>query len=254
MSVAIEQAAGRYIYGIMRASNAPALGVDAPVGLDDQSLEIIKMDGVAAVVSPSEICRLRPQRRLLAAHQRVVNWLAQYGGLLPVAFGLIADSDEDVERLLEKHQEVLSEQLTLVDGRVEMTMALKWSAENIFQYFVEQSDELRAARDKVASGEASREEMIEVGRMFEGLLTCERERLTELVLQPFNQLAVSIDQQPPKQEAEILRAAFLIEKADVDLFEKSLYEVAAQFNEEFSFSFNGPWPPYSFVKLNLASE
>lgn len=254
MSIAIEQSVGRYIYGIIGASSLVEISPDAPVGLNDEPLEIIHIEGVAAVVSPSEISRLRPQRKLLAAHQRVVDWLAQQVGILPVAFGLIADSRQDVEQLLEKHQEVLLEQLALVDGRVEMTLTLSWSSENIFQYFVEKSEDLRQARDKVASGQASRDEMIEVGRLFEKLLASERDRHTQTVLEPFNELAVSIDQQPPKQESEIARAAFLIERGDVQQFEKALYEVASKFDEQFSFSFNGPWPPYSFVKLNLSSE
>jgi hypothetical protein len=254
MSILVEQDLGRYIYGIIRSEDETHLGEAFPTGLNGESLEVIRNGSLAAIVSPTEIIKLRPQRKLLAAHQQVVDWLNKSCTMLPVAFGLIADHEADVESLLEKHQQVLNDQLDLVDGRVEMMVTLRWSAENIFQFFVENSEALRAARDHVASGNASRDELIEAGRLFEGLLAEQRTHHSETVLEHLRDVAVSIDEQPVKQEHEILRAAFLVPREDVEQFESALFDVAKKFDENFAFSFNGPWPPYSFVKLNLANE
>lgn len=254
MSIAIEQSVGCYIYGIVRSADASRLNSDRPAGLNESSLDVIAVGGVAAIVSLSENVRLRPQRKLLAAHQRVVDWISNQSSMLPVAFGLIADDEEAVRGLLEKHQEVLLEQLELTDGRVEMTVTLKWSVENVFQYFVEQSEELKIARETVAAGGASRDDLIAVGQLFEKLLQQQREELTAKVIAGFSGLVIDVDQQNAKDEAEIFRASFLVSRNQVEEFEQRVYEVASKFNENFSFSFNGPWPPYSFVKLNLAGE
>jgi hypothetical protein len=254
MSIAIEQAVGRYIYGIIRASEAPRIDADVPSGLNDAELSVIEAGAVAAIVSPSEICRLRPQRKLLAAHQNVVDWISKRCSLLPVAFGLIADSEDDVQGLLVKHQEVLSNQLDVVDGRVEMTVTLSWAVENIFQFFVDRHQDLKDARESLASGSASRDQLIAVGQLFERLQAEERENLSAKVIAGFENLSVEVENQAPKDETQIFRAAFLIAREDVQQFESQVYEIAKGFDENFSFSFNGPWPPYSFVKLNLASE
>lgn len=254
MSIAIEAAIGRYIYGIIRASEAPRIDADVPNGLNDAELSVIQAGSVAAIVSPSEICRLRPQRRLLAAHQNVVDWISRERSLLPVAFGLIADSEDDVKALLTKHQDVLSTQLDVVDGRIEMTVTLNWAVENIFQFFVDRHQDLREARESLASGNASRDQLIAVGQLFERLQAEERERLSAEVIAGFEKMTVQVENQPPKDETQIFRAAFLIARNDVEAFESQVYEIAKGFDENFSFSFNGPWPPYSFVKLNLASE
>jgi hypothetical protein len=243
---------GRYVYAFARNSDVKSLLSDAPQGLGDASLEVIGDGAISAITSPTDESKVRPQRKNLAAHQTVVGWLTERSSILPVAFGLIADDAESVEKLLSVHEEVLTEQIARVDGCVEMSLTLRWSVENVFQYFVSQSEELQIASQKIAQGEATRDEQIEMGRQFEALLSAERQSHTDRVTEELESVLVESDQQAERDEFDIVRLACLIERENVEKFSAEVYRIAESFNEDFAFAFNGPWAPYSFVNLSLS--
>ena len=247
-------ASGRYIYSFVNGSSASQIMSKQLVGLCDAAIEVLTEGDLGVVVSAISDTKIRPQRKLLAAHQHVVTEIAKNWNALPVAFGLIADDEDDVRSVLERNSTLLHEQLERIQGKIEMFLSIKWTAPNVFQYFIDRYSDLAQSRDYVATGQASREEQIELGRQFEQLLRAEREQFTakvESILQP---VCVEFDTQPLRAEAEILRMACLIERDNEAAFTDAVYQAASHFDDAFNFAFNGPWPPYSFVKLALSTE
>jgi hypothetical protein len=70
---------------------------------------------------------------------------------------------------------------------------------------------------------------------------------TEAVHGPLSSLARAHIVRPGHRRGEVLVAAYLVERGDVDRFAA---EVAAldRRNPEFTLTCTGPWPPYSFVE------
>jgi hypothetical protein len=167
MSIATKNNVGQYVYAFVRSEDADALIANAPPGMGEASLDEVSACGITAITSPTSEIRLRPQRKYLAAHQNVVEWIATQWCMLPVSFGLIADGADSVKRLIERNAETLNDQLTRVDGRVEMNLTLRLTVANVFEYFADRHPELREASVRVAQGIASRDEQIEIGRQFE---------------------------------------------------------------------------------------
>src|SRR5207249_3225873 len=109
---------------------------------------------------------LRPERRYLAVHRNILNWLmARSSAVLPVRFGTMADSESGVRAMLSRNRADLVRQLERVRGKVEMGLRVTWDVPNIFEFFVEHKPELRAERDRLFArrGEADRDERIELG-------------------------------------------------------------------------------------------
>jgi len=245
---------GRYIYSFVNGSNASQIMSKHLIGLYDTAVDVLTVGDLGVVVSAISETKIRPQRKLLAAHQHVVTEIAKNWNALPVAFGLIADDEDDVRSVLELNATLLSEQLERIQGKIEMFLSIQWTATNVFRYFIDRYPDLEQSRDYVATGQASHEEQIELGRQFEQLLRAEREQFTvkvESILQP---VCVEFDTQPLRAEAEILRMACLIERDAEAAFTEAVYQAASHFDDAFNFAFNGPWPPYSFVKLALSTE
>jgi hypothetical protein len=243
---------GRYVYAFARSTDLAAILDDAPQGLGNAALEVIGEGGIAAIASPTAETKVRPQRKNLAAHQSVVGWLTERCSVLPVAFGLIADDPQSIEKLLTIHADTLEDQIARVDGRVEMSLTLRWAVENVFRYFVERHEELLLASQKIARGETSRDEQIEMGRHFESLLLGERQMHFDHLCTELEGLLVETDRQPERDEFDICRIACLIERSDVENFSDQIYRIAEGFDDNHSFAFNGPWAPYSFVNLSLS--
>ena len=247
-------ATGNYIYAFLRAESANNQALQAINGIDGSAVHFVSVGKVAAAISPTEVRKIRPQRKNLAAHQEVVTHLARNYDMLPVAFGLIADDLQQVEKLLQTHQETLIEQIDRVSGHLEMTVTLRWSVPNVVQYFVERHAELAEARAAIVAGTASRDDQIAMGQYFEKLLNAEREQHTAKFLEVLNPFCKEIDVQPPREEADCMRLACLIQREAETAFNDAVYRAAAMFSDDFSISFNGPWPTYSFVKLALSLE
>lgn len=246
--------AGRYVYAFVRDSAVDAILEKNLTGINDCPLSSETQGGIAAIVSEIAPEKIRPRRQLLAAHQNIVTTISSGWDMLPVSFGLIADDTEDLQQILAANAEVLSTQLDRVGGQVEMNLVISWNTENVFQYFVEKQPQLLSARDAIAAGTASRDDMIEIGRLFEQLLAAEREQHGATVLEIIAPVCKETELQDPRSEKELVRLNCLISREGEEQFTQAIHKAAEAYNEDYAFNFSGPWPPYSFVNLSLSVE
>jgi len=245
-----DEPGGTYLYAIIAG---PADRTYGPIGIDEGPVYGISSGAVAAVVSDITQESLRPQRRHLAAHQRVLKRLMEDSSPMPMSFGIIADGPEDIRRILALNEEALVEGLLRVSGRVEMGLRVRWDVPNVFEYLVDRHEELRAARDRAFRGgrEPSREEQIELGRMVEHLLNEDRAALAERIEQTLSPCCVELKENKTRDECELASLACLIERDKEDAFAQGVVEAANPFDGNYCFDYNGPWAPHSFVDVNL---
>jgi len=239
-----------YLYAVAPTSNGRRFGA---IGLEGGMVYSITHGRVSAVVSdvPEKI---RPERRQLAAHQEVLKrLLAETTAILPVVFGIVANSPEAIRRILSRNQKSFLEQLRRVAGRVEMGLRITWDVPNIFEYFVQTHSELRAARDHLFGGhrEPTQDDKIEVGRLFDRLLREEREAHTERVVEVLTSKCVEIKRNQPRNEREVVNLACLVRRDGQAEFEAGVFEAAQLFDSSYAFDYNGPWAPHNFTDLAL---
>lgn len=239
-----------YLYAIAPDSNGRSFG---PIGLDGGTVYSITNRRVSAVVSDVPE-KLRPERRQLAAHQEVLKRLmGETAGILPVAFGVVANGPEAVRRILSRNQKPFLEQLNRVAGRVEMGLRVTWDVPNIFEYFVQTHPELRAARDRLFGGhrEPAQDDKIELGRLFDRLLMEDREAHAERVVEVLTPHCVEIKRNNPRTEREAINLACLVGRDGREQFEAAVFEAAKLFDNSYAFDYNGPWAPHNFVDMTL---
>ncbi|MBI3280450.1 MAG: GvpL/GvpF family gas vesicle protein [Acidobacteria bacterium] len=239
-----------YLYAIVAAElDQPH---DSP-GIDDADVHTITAGRVSAVVSCVSHARLRPERRHIAAHQRVLKRLMAETTPLPMAFGMTAESPDAVRGILARNQGALLGALRRVSGNVEMGLRATWDVPNIFEHFVSTHAELRILRDRLfaAGREPAREERIELGRLFERLLQAERDAHAGKAEAVLAQHCVEIERGNCRPEQEAFRLACLVPKLQQEAFEGCVFRLAQLFDNSFAFDFNGPWPPYNFAKVEL---
>ena len=243
---------GKYIYAVVDETGEKTYG---PIGLNGGAVYTISHGPLAAVVSDLMDKRIRPERKNLAAHNAVVKRLMEDRTILPAAFGTLAGSAKAVRDILKKNSDTLAEELEKVRGKVEMGLRVTLDVPNIFEYIVNSSPELATLRDRVMGKQhgPSQMDQIELGRLFDRLLTQERERYTEAALQVLEPLCADIKQNPPR-EGEVMHLACLVARDAQKGFEDGVFEAAKLFDNNFGFDFNGPWAPHNFVNVNLDPE
>ncbi|MCJ7501445.1 MAG: GvpL/GvpF family gas vesicle protein [Acidobacteriia bacterium] len=247
------QAAARgrtYVYAVITDAQGRTYG---DFGIDGRKVYSIPVGRVAAVVSDLSSEKIRPERSRLAAHQEVLKKLMAETTPLPMAFGILAENPEAVRKMLSRNQRALLVQLHRVAGRVEMGLRVTWDVPNIFEYFVNTHPELRLARDRFLGGhrEATQEQKIEVGRMFDRLLNEDRDEYTDNVEEILAPHCTEIERNKCRNERELMNLACLVERAAMPQFEGGVFEAAQQFDNNFAFDYNGPWAPHNFVDIDL---
>jgi hypothetical protein len=241
---------GRYLYAITDAVEHPAWGA---IGVNGSTVYVVPLGPVAAVVSDTAEKRIRPERRNLVAHHAVVKRLMEDATVLPVAFGTIAENPKALRAILSEHSEVFVDQLDRVRGRVEMGLRVCWDVPNIFDYFVTHHAELAELRDSVLGQQhgATQDDKMELGRLFERLLSEDRERHTEAVMEVLTPRCDEITQNSPREEREVMHLACLVKRDARKSFEDGVFEAAKRFDNSFTFDFNGPWAPHHFVDVTV---
>jgi hypothetical protein len=243
-------AVGRYIYAIIPDGGSSALG---KIGLDESDVYTIGDGRVAAVVSDLTGGRVRPQRRNMAAHQEVLKQLLREVTPLPAAFGLLADDEAAIIRILEDNQTAFLDQLKRVDAGVEMGLRMAWDVPNIFEYFVGAHPELQELRDDFFrdGSNLTQDQMITLGRSFERLLGEDREQYTEQVESVMRSFCREIKQNKCRTEKEIMHLACLVDRSELARFEQAVLLAARPFDNNYAFDFNGPWAPHNFVEMDI---
>ena len=246
---------GRYLYGLIRAGAAGPLGC---LGLEDEGearpVYALQVDSVAAVLSEySARQRVLPVRKNLDPHNTVIREIMKTTTIIPMTFGHVAKSEQEVMRALRRNLEDIRTELDRLDGKVEMGLKVLWDVDNIFEYFVGLDPELAAFRDEIfgRSRAPTVAEKMELGRLFEEQLTTQREQQAQRVVETLGACSAELRVNPPKDEKTVMHLAFLIEREKLKMFEEKVYEVAATFPTHYVFDYNGPWAPFHFVELDL---
>lgn len=251
MAPQVETKVCNYLYAIV--AHSQGCGRYGLIGIDGGEVYSIPDGQLAAVVSDVPNARLRPERRHMAAHHAVHKCLMQEGALLPMSFGVIADSAQAVRRILTLNRDAFTEQLRRVENKVEMSLVVKYDIPNIFEYFVRTHPELKAYRDQLFGGgrQPSEDDKIELGRLFDRILRDDRAELTQQVVEVLAPLCAEIKENPPRGESGVMNLACLVARDGQERFEHGVFEAAGCFDDNFSFDYSGPWPPYNFVEVHL---
>ncbi len=241
---------GKYIYGFTRsdATLSPAIN-----GIDGKPIFTISDNGVAAVVSDGPDGKLRPERKHLSAHHSVIKEIMKTLTILPVSFGVVADNEASIKKILKLNHDSFISQLKRMEGKVEMGLKIDWDVENIFEFMVRKHRTLELFRDNIflkPTG-ATQEEKLELGRMFETILNEDREKHIATVQDILKDYCCEIKVNKPKDENTIMKLACLVEKTKLEQFEKGVFETAKEFDDNYAFDFNGPWAPHNFVDIKL---
>jgi hypothetical protein len=159
-------------------------------------------------------------------HEEVVEALMEGRDLLPVRYGTRLPDDEAAAAVIEERREELSAALERVRGAVELSVRALAND---------------GAADPALSSDSGREYLRQRARAEES-----RELVTAAVHEPLSRLARASVIRSVHSPAELLRGAYLVDRAGVEEF-AALVARLHDADPRLSLLCTGPWPPYSFV-------
>jgi hypothetical protein len=254
-------ATGVYLYCIGRSDDLTEENVSSfevqPVDGSGASFRVVQGDGLAALVSDTEIKEFDIQRDYLMAHHHVLEQAMMLGDILPVSYGTVAGTDEDIiSGLLQPQREHLLANLDHIHKRVELSLRVMWDKERLFQEIVDESEEVRALRDSIAGvpEDQSFSERLQLGELTREAIEYKREYERGQILQVLEPICVDIAVKESSSDLLILNASFLVERERESEFDDAVQEIAAPREGRMVFRYIGPLPPANFVSVMVESE
>lgn len=240
---------GLYVYAVGKAREGELPPLQ---GVLDRPTYRFEAEPLCAVVSECPLDNVRAERKHIAATQRVLAALNAKFDLLPMAFGTVTKSEDDLRRFLDDNRDTLTSQLQRVSGTVEMGLRLSLEVPDPIAYIVERTPALKAARDRTFRNRRtpSYDDRIRLGQLVDAAFTKYREALTAQVLAVIGESCAEIIALPVREEKQIANLAALVARGGLDQFEAAVNSSAAQIDDDIAFNISGPWPPHNFVQFD----
>ena len=256
MTEAPAEGNGTYLYGVVSADavhdgnasfKSTGVGAGAPV-------RAIEAGDLAAIVSDAPLTRYDTTRENLVAHEAVLEEVLDRTDVVPVAFGIVATNDQEVqEQLLQREADVLHQTLEYVKGRVEVTLQVLWNEEALFREIVEENPDIQQIRDSIVGQpeDAVYNERVQMGEMAAALVPTKSQQAGQEIFDALQPLALETRVNDNTIDTMVLNAAFLVEKSKLSDFDDKVSELSQANSNRLLFSYVGPLPPYDFVSVRI---
>lgn len=236
-----------YMYGVIQADGERDFG---PIGIGaGDKVYTIPHRGLAAVVSdslPPSLTTLPKEEvvRYLFTHQAVVEKVMKKHTIIPLKFGTVAVSTEEVEETLEKGYPKFNDALRTMEGKVELDVVATWNKDSVFKDI---SREEEIIRFKQSLGpQPSAEGKVKLGQLVEDCLNKKKEALAPEIIAALAEVAEDFCLHDTLDATMIINTAFLVPKDKQEAFDQKLDEVDQKCEGKLNFRRVGPLPPYSF--------
>ena len=244
---------GKYVYCIIR-SNEPLRFGPIGIGAAPSDVYTVHYRDLAAVVSDAPLEVLDSTRENVLAHERVNEAVMRDHTVIPMSFGTIFKTREDIVELLRSAAEAFDDVLNKMQNKLEFGLKVLWDRDQAIRE-VETEDEDITRLKKEISGQKGPTYFarMQYGRLIDTALQSRSERYVAEILELLREVSVASRINKPIGEKMIMNAAFLITRDCEPEFDAKVKSIAARF-DRLTFKYTGPWPPYNFVNIRLKLE
>ena len=244
---------GRYVYCIIRASQPMKFGA---IGMDEQWADVytINFKDMSAVISDIPLAPLDSTRENVLAHERVNETVMRDHTVIPMSFGTIFKTREDIVELLRSAYDAFADVLSKMQDKLEFGLKVLWDRDEIVRAIEQEDEDIHRLKTEISSQKGSTYfARMQYGRLIDGALQQRSERYVAEFLQRLRDVSVASRINRAIGDKMIMNAAFLVQRDQEPAFDKRIKEIASRF-DKLTFKYTGPWPPYNFVNIRLKLE
>jgi hypothetical protein len=244
---------GKYVYCIIESGDPLKFG---PIGIGAEPSDVytVHYKNLAAVVSDAPLEVLDSTRENVLAHERVNETVMREHTVIPMSFGTIFKTREDIVELLRSAAEAFGDVLNKMQNKLEFGLKVLWDRDQAIRE-VESEDEDISRLKKEISGQKGPTYFarMQYGRLIDSALQSRSERYVADILDQLRDVSVASRINKPIGDKMIMNAAFLIARDHETAFDAKVKSIASRF-DKLTFKYTGPWPPYNFVNIRLKLE
>ena len=245
---------GKYVYCVIRApasQSFPAVGIGGA-----GTVYTVHHGDLAAVVSDAPLKVFDPTRENVLAHEYVNEVVMRQFTVIPMSFGTLFRTEEDVVELLRSTYDPFVDVLNQIENKIEFGLKVLWDREAVVAALQESDAELIALRAEIErnTGGNTYQARMQLGRRLEAAIEEAGNRYTHDIHEALRPASVASRSNKPIGERMILNAAFLVDRQQEREFDDRVKQISRKYENILTFRYTGPWPPYNFVSIKLKLE
>ena len=246
---------GKYVYCIIKSPEERDFG---PIGIGEGGNRVYTVHhrDLAAVVSDTPIRIYDPTRENVLAHELVNETVMREYTVIPMSFGTIFRTRDDINELLKSTYRAFDDVLEKMRDKIEFGLKVLWDREKVVANLERENDEIRRLKDEISRHTSSSTYFarMQLGRLVETSLEETSHRYVADIHEWLKSVAVASRSNKPIGDRMILNAAFLVDRAQEAAFDERVKEISRKYEDILTFKYSGPWPPYNFVNIKLKLE
>jgi hypothetical protein len=246
---------GKYVYCIIKGDETREFG---PIGIGGEASTVytVHFKDVAAVVSDTPIRIYDPTRENVLAHELVNETVMREYTVIPMSFGTIFRTKEDIVELLKSTYRAFDDVLDKMRDKIEFGLKVLWDRDKVIARLEEQDEEIRRLKEEITGNEQSSTYFarMQLGRLVEAALEGAANTYVLDIHQSLKPFAIASRSNKPIGDRMILNGAYLVERTREQEFDEAVKALSRKYEEVLSFKYTGPWPPYNFVNIKLKLE
>jgi len=246
---------GKYVYCIIKTDPPRDFG---PVGIGGRGDRVytVHYKEFAAVVSNCPLIVFDPTRENALAHEHVNELVMKDFTVLPMSFGTVFRTENDIKEFLKGTYDALSDVLQKMDGKIEFGLKVNWDKDQVIKEIESENEEIRRLKEEIQSNTSTSTyfSRMQLGRVVESALQAKADAYVSEIYEALRDAAIASRSNKPIGDKMIMNAAFLVDREKTKTFDDQISEIAKKYESKLSFLYTGPWPPYNFVNIRLKLE
>lgn len=246
---------GKYIYCIIGTKQERNFG---PVGIEGNDVLTMGYDDLSMVVSNHSLTKLVVNRENMIAHEKTIEKvMEEFDSVLPVRFGTIASSADEIRNLLDRRYREFKDRLRYIDHKVELGIKALWrNMDVIFKEIVEENKEIRKMKEKIQKDTSKKniQAKMEAGKMVHEALTKKKEKEAEKIVAILKKTAADYKLNKTIGDEMFMNAAFLVDKGQEKEFDNVVDDLDEKHKKRIKFMYAGPLPVFNFVNIVIYPE
>ena len=141
---------------LLHHQDASAAGF-GPLGIGAEPAEVhtVHFRDIAAVVSNTPMVVQDPTRDNVLAHQRVNETVMQQHTVIPMSFGTVFKTDDDIMELLRSAYDAFIDVLNKMQDKFEFGLKVLWDRDQIIREIEEEDEDIRRLKSEISSQKGS---------------------------------------------------------------------------------------------------
>ncbi len=246
---------GRYVYGIVQSRDRRDFG-KIGIGGAGELVYTVNYQDIAAVVSNTSVYIFDPTRENALAHEHVIETVMQKHTIIPMSFGTVFRTDNDIREVLKSIYSSLKDVLQQMSGKLEFGLKVNWDRDRIIEDIKQEDEEIRKFHQEIIRKHLQSTYLarMQLGRMIDKALAERSIGYVREIYESLRSVCVASRDNQPIGDKMIMNAAFLVEREREPEFDDAVNKIAKKYGQRLKFKYTGPWPPYNFVNIRLKLE